>query len=661
MKKETFVHIPVSEEKEYYALSAAQKRVYVVQQIQLDGTGYNIPDFLLLAGTVDKDKMERTFKRLIRRHESLRTSFHMMAEEPVQRIHNDVEFEIEFFGRGGPMCPPLNERDFVRAFDLSKAPLLRVRLVREAQLEYSLMIDMHHIITDGTSIKVLLMEFAAVYGEMEPEPLKLQYKDYSEWQNSEEQRLILKKQEEYWVTQFEEDIPVLQLPTDFQRPAIQGFEGGLLDFELPDEHVRGVKQLVSSSGATLYMVLLAVYTILLSKVSGQEDIVVGTPIAARRHADLEQIIGMFVNTLAIRNYPGGEKKFPGYLSEVKERTLSAFENQEYQFEDLVDRVGVNRDASRNPLFDAMFALQNMEAQTGDIPDVEVTDFTVDHVKGDHQASKCDLNLACMELGDQIKCSLQYYSKLFTPGTIERLRDYFLAVLSTVIADSEVLLSDITIISEEEKKRILNEFNDTVGDYPEGKTIHGLFEDRVEKVPERIALVAAEETGKIEETTYGQLNERSNRLAHLLREKGVAAGSIVAIMIERSLEMVTGIFGILKAGCAYLPIEPGYPEERVGFMLRDSGAKAIVTNGLKVRKTKPGDANQLPNQQTNLAYILYTSGSTGKPKGVMIEHGSVVNVLDYLFETYPFSEGDTYLFKTSYMFDVSVSEIFGWYL
>jgi tyrocidine synthetase-3 len=697
LAEDRFLSINAVEEKEYYELSSAQKRLYVLQQMQLNCTNYNIPQTLPLPGDIDKKKLEETFKKLIRRHESLRTSFALVNEMPVQRIHefHDVEFEIQYDDIKSVLPRGTSIASFVQPFDLSQAPLMRVGLKVHPTQEGStkdsclLMVDMHHIITDGTSMDIFVKEFMAVYAGKELHPLRLQYKDYARWQNSKRQREAIQQQEEYWLNQFgkQGEIPVLNLPVDYPRPVSQSFAGRNLTFELPVRYKQVLNDLASAMGATLYIVLLTITNIFLTKICNQEDIVIGTPIAARRHTDLEKIIGMFVNTLALRNYPITDKTFRHFLTEVKERTLNAFENQEYQFEDLVEKAAVNRDISRNPLFDFMLVLQNMEAQTGEIPAEAKTihEPTAMPDENENNTSKFDLQLTCMERGEHLVCIFTYCTKLFKPGTIEKFIGFLSRIVTAIGNDIDSKISEIEIISSQEKKQILYKFNDNTGKYPANRTIHELFEEQVESTPDNIAAAGLVEikpgTYKTNMTyiSYCELNKKSNHLAGVLRKKGVLADTIVGIMMERSVEMLVAIFGILKAGGAYLPIDPNYPKERVNYMLADSKVKILVekdnvfrdlscSRELFVLSFEQLNFEFVSNfefrisdlSSLNLAYIIYTSGTTGRPKGVMVDHISAVNLLSAVQKEYPLKQTDAYLFKTSYNFDVSVTELFGWF-
>jgi amino acid adenylation domain-containing protein len=679
-KKDRFASIKPAEKKDYYALSSAQKRLYILQQMDLNSTAYNMPQVIFLPEESDIEKLEETFIKLIKRHESFRTSFEMAGDQPVQRIHDTEEFETIESAAQSLQSPTVLINSFIRPFNLSQAPLLKVGVFKSPDEKNLLLVDMHHIISDGISHEILIKDFMALYRSETVEPLRIQYKDFSQWQNGEKEKKNIKQQEAHWVKEFTGEIPILNLPTDFVRPPVQSFEGAAAGFEISADETGALKKLSSGAGMTLFMVLLGVYNVLLSKLGSPEDIVVGIPIAGRRHADLEKIIGMFVNTLALRNYPGGEKSFKEFLEEVKNHTLEAFENQEYQFEDLVDKLAVRRDTGRNPLFDVMFTLDTIDETFNEPPGISPGDAWSGHKDRRYEeaggynyetrTSKFDLTLRGVEIDKQLFFSFQYCTKLFKSETIEKFVCYFKRILSSVIAEPGKKMWEIEIISEKEKKQLLFDFNDTAADFPTDKTLHELFEKQVEKTPDRIAAVGNKEKNREPiQITYRQLNEQTNGLACYLREKGVTPDNIVGIMVERSIEMMVGIYGILKAGSAYLPIDPAYPNERIEYMCKDSSTKILLTgNDLSAwLSSAPNHSFHLstllpfyPCNSSKLAYTIYTSGSTGKPKGVMVGHRPVVNILFALHKKYPFMESDVYLLKTSYVFDVSAAELFGWF-
>ncbi|WP_346868751.1 amino acid adenylation domain-containing protein [Clostridium sp. UBA5119] len=649
------------EEKEYYEASSAQKRMYMLQQFDKNSVAYNMPAVFELEGKVDKSRIEETFRKLAQRHEALRTCFETLNGEIIQKLQNIYVFKLEYRNENRNIEDIISK--FIRPFNLENAPLFRVELVENKDKTY-LLIDMHHIISDGLSIGILINEFAEIYGGKTLEPLKLQYKDFAVWQNSFLNSEEMKKQEEYWINRFSDEIPVLNIPTDYERPAMQSFEGDSVNFEVDEDTTLKLRRLTKETGTTMHMALLSAFNILLSKYSGQEDIIIGTPIAGRPHVDLQNIIGVFVNTLALRNNPEGNKKYVDFLKEVKENSLKAYENQSCQFEALVEKLDVRRDTSRNPLFSAMF---NM-VDTITSGHIKLDDIILKPYNSGSKISKFDLTLNALERDAKINFSIEYGSKLFKKETIERLSSHYIRVLESIVNNIEIKLSEIDLISKAERNQILYEFNNTNVDYPKDKTIHELFEAQVEKTPNNIAVVFEDK-----KLTYRELNESANSLARVLRDKGVKADSIVGIMVERSLEMIVGIMGILKAGGAYLPIDTNYPKERIEYMLKDSKSRVLLSKNELVETIKfDGEFIDLFNEElfkhgptnldkintsSNLAYIIYTSGTTGKPKGVMIEHRSLSNYVEYAKNSY-FIEKELYMpLYTSVSFDLTVTSVF----
>ena len=686
LTEDKFASIEPVEKKDYYALSSAQKRLYILQRMDLESTAYNMPEVVPVEQDINREKLAETFNKIIKRHESFRTCFEMVTGEPVQRIHSTVDSgQWAVDGRGEPLCSPgvyfhhssfiihHSVRHFIRPFDLSRAPLLRAGMINSR----TLLVDMHHIIADGVSHDVLVRDFTALYNGEELIPLRIQYRDFSEWQNNPRQKEAVKQQEAYWLKAFAGEIPLLNLPLDYPRPAVQGFEGNRVIFMISVDETETLKQVALEQGTTLYMLLLTAFFLLLSKISGQEDIVVGSPAAGRRHADLDHIIGMFVNTLALRNYPNGRNFFSQFLGEVKESTLEAFENQDYPFEDLVDQAAVKRDPGRHPLFDIMFTLLDTAGGIGE----EVEERELEEQTLLNESVKFDL---CLDVtaGENLFFTLRYCTKLFKEETIRRLAGYFKRVLLSIApgpeANTNPRLSEMEIISPEEKQRILVDFNDT-GDetnyhddseYPGNKTIHRLFEEQAGKTPCSIAVVGYIKPRSTRRVfiTYKEIDRQADNMARVLRAKGVSFDSVIGIKMERSLDMIIGILAILKAGGAYLPISPNYPEERIDFMLRDSSAKVLVSSEVEVIDLCRGEplcspevflhhSSLIAHHSANLAYILYTSGSTGRPKGVLVEHRNVVrlvkhaNFIDFLGE-------DRLLMTGAIEFDVTTFEIWG---
>ena len=536
-------------QKEYYEASSAQKRMYVLQQFDSSSTAYNMPAIFQVEGEVSKERVEEVLQELVNRHEALRTYFETIEGDIVQKVNSTYVFAMEYKA----VCEDINlvAKAFVRSFDLGKAPLFRALMV-ESKYKTYLLIDMHHIISDGVSVSILIKEFASLYNGEILEPIKLQYKDFAVWQNNFLKTGEMEKQQEYWINSFKEELPVLNLPTDYERPAIQSFEGDNLSFEASLGLTQRVKELAKSSASTMHMVLLSAFYVLLSKYSLQEDIVIGVPVAGRPHAQLENIMGMFVNTLALRNKPVKNKKYIDFLNEVKENSLLAYENQSYQLESLIEKLNLNRDMSRNPLFDVSF---NM-ADVADNLDMKLDNAQLKQYINANQISKFDLTLHSKEEFNKLSFNLEYCSKLFTKDTVTRLGKHYLTVLEEVVNNSNIELKDLDILSKDEKSLLVDEFNLTDKEYAKDKTLHQLFDYKVKNSPNNIAVVF--EDAKL---SYKELDEKANSLGRSLRERGIKPNSIVGIMLERSLDMIIAMLGVLKAGGAYLPIDPTYPRER----------------------------------------------------------------------------------------------------
>ncbi|UCH94268.1 MAG: non-ribosomal peptide synthetase, partial [Candidatus Aminicenantes bacterium] len=456
-----YASIQPVEKKDYYPVSSAQKRMFILNQLKAGSTSDNTPEMYTVEGDLNKEHLKLVIQLLIERQEILRTSFEEIDGNPVQRLHEEVEFEIEYFGaeRKAQSAERKEEghalyamryastiKNFIRPFDLSQAPLLRLGLVKLSPKKHILMYDMHHIIRDGTSTVVFIDEFINLYQGVKLPGLRIQYKDFTLWQNRLLHSEDIKKQEEYWLGVFSKgEIPVLDLPTDFHRPPVQDFTGDIMEFELDNLQTAKIKELAARTNATLYMVLLSVYTILLSKYSGQEDIVVGTPIAGRPHSDLERMIGMFVNTLAMRNYPRPQKTFTQFLEEVKYNALKAYENQDYQFEELVNRLGIIPDPSRQTLFDTMFVVQNVgfnikNKNTGK----GMKDLILRSYKFKSQVTQFDIMFHAFDRKDKILFKLLYCTKLFKKKTIEMFTRHFKEIISSLVENPAIQLKNIQL-------------------------------------------------------------------------------------------------------------------------------------------------------------------------------------------------------------------------
>ncbi len=670
--KNIYVAIKKVGEKDYYEASSAQKRMYLLQQFDLKSTGYNMPRVMVVEGNLNVERVEKSFAQLIRRHETLRTCFEAIEDQIVQRVNESVNFKIEHFQV--KCIKDLDKdvdnivKDFVRIFDLNKAPLLRVGVIKLEEHKHILMFDMHHIISDGVSMSILIKEFTTLYNGQNLEPLKLQYKDYSEWQNNFLKSEGLKKQKQYWINRFSDEIPVLNMPTDFKRPLMQSFEGDSISFKLDKELTKVLNIISKETQSTMYMVLLSGINILLSKYSGQEDIIVGSPIEGRSHADLQKLIGVFVNTLAMRNYPDGNMTYEKFLKEVKENALEAYSNQVYQFDELVDKLSIARDISRNPLFDVMFTMQNFDSDY-----VELKELIFKGYNQENKIAKFDLEFSASEMEENIMIYVQYSTKLYKRKTIERMIEHFINILKAVTADIKIKLNEIDILDDVEKGKILYKFNNTKVDYPNDKTIQELFEDQVKKTPHNIALEYNNE-----KVTYSELNNNSNKIGRFLNKNNINNKPLVGIMLERSPLMVECILGIWKAGGAYIPIDVNAPIERITCILKDSGIGILITKSEyvdeKLEKDFEGiiikmdlhkcDINKeeernldLNIDPSNLAYIIYTSGSTGNPKGAMVEHMGMTNHMYAKINELKITEESVIVQNASQCFDISVWQFF----
>ena len=666
-------HHPIQKvtQKEYYPLSSAQQRMFILNQIESSKTNYNIPAVMTIEGKVSEENIvtfTQVFHKLIKRHEGLRTSFLFVDGKPVQRIHPEVEFGINRIDESNSRDDRRDVEDIVhqliQTFDLSLAPLFAVSLVKLNDNRSLLVFDIHHIIADGTSMKILVKEFIDLSNGRSLTDLNIQYKDYAIWQRDRQECEELRNQKKFWLKKFSEDIPVLNMPIDYARPYVQSFTGDKISFFITEEQKNEINQFAIKTGTTTYIVLMGILYVLLYRYTNQEDIIIGTPVEGRTHADLEHIVGMFVNTLAMRNYPTGSKTFLEFLLEVKNNMMEAYSNQEYQYEDLVNCVCKDRDISRNPLVDIVFNYITSGAQR-----IEIDGLLIEPYDYNNKKSIFDITMTAVEGGAGIRFDIEYTTALYKEETIVRIKNHFQNIIRDVLSQPEKKLMDIELMSSEEKSMLLYGLNNTIANYPKNQTLQEIFEQQVKRNSDRVSIEFCDAS-----LTYEQLNRRANQLAHSLRELGVGRECIVGLMVERSLEMIVGIMAILKAGGAYLPIDPSYPEDRIKYMIENSGTNIILTQKQFVDQLKgfkqviditseamyeKDDSNPTnTNIPGDLAYIIYTSGTTGRPKGVMIEHKNVVRLLFNDRFQFDFNHNDVWTMFHSYCFDFSVWEIFG---
>ncbi|MBE9103496.1 LLM class flavin-dependent oxidoreductase [Nostoc cf. edaphicum LEGE 07299] len=661
-----------------FPISFAQQRLWFIDQLQPGNFANHIWTALRLTGLLRKSALLQTLNTIVRRHEVLRTTFATLEDKPVQIIIPDISLSLPTINleeltevNQEAEIKKLVIQEIQRPFNLSQAPLLRATLLRLKETEHILVFTMHHIISDGWSMGVLIEEVTALYeafSKGQPSPLAelpIQYVDFASFQRQQLQGEVLKSQLSYWKQQLEGAPELLELPTDKPRPAIGSFQGSTYSFELSDELHIALNKLSQQHGTTLFMTLLAAFKILLCRYTGSEDIVVGSPIANRDRTELEGLIGLFANTIALRTNLAGNPTFEELLTRVRKVALGAYAHQDLPFEQLVEELQPQRNLSYTPVFQVMFVLQNTP-----MPILELPGLTVSPLAIDNGSAKFDLTLEITETPGKLFTNLEFNTDLFEATTIKRMAGHFQTLLKKIVAKPKLRLLELSLLTEPEQHQLLREWNDTKVEYSQQQCIHELFEAQVQKTPDAIAVVFENQ-----QLTYCELNNRANQLAHYLQKLGVKPEVLVGICVERSLDMIVGLLAILKAGGAYLPLDPTYPQERLTFMLADAQVPVLLTQQQLLEKLPNSGASVVclnrdwqiiqsasdQNTQTafspdNLAYTIYTSGSTGKPKGVMVSHRNVVNFFTGMDGSIGNDHPGTWLAVTSISFDISVLEL-----
>ncbi|NEO34422.1 MAG: amino acid adenylation domain-containing protein, partial [Symploca sp. SIO3C6] len=661
-------------------LSYTQQRLWFLDQLEPNSALYNIPIALHLEGKLNVSALEQSLQEIIQRHEALRTNFITVNGKAIQIIHEETTWTISVIDlthlsnkEQEIAAQKLTQQQEIQPFDLAKDSLIRATLVVLSETEHILVVCMHHIVSDGWSTGVFIQELTTLYKSYiqgQPSsltPLPIQYADFALWQREWLQGEALQRQLSYWQNQLAEAPDLLSLPTDRPRPAVQTFIGTRHKFTLSLELTSKLAQLSQMQGVTLFMTLLAAFDILLYRYTGQEDILVGTPIANRNQSQLEGLIGFFVNTLVLRTNLEGDPSFSALLSRVRETAMDAYTHQGLPFEMLVEALQPERDLSYTPLFQVMFVLKNET-----LSDIEMSGLNVTSLRLKGQTSKFDLTLSMENSADGLVGVWEYSTDLFNASTIERMTGHFVTLLEGIVSNPQQPISQLPLLTEVEKQQLLIEWNDTQLNYPQNQCIHQLFEEQVEKTPKAVAVVFEDE-----QLTYYELNCRANQLAHYLQSLGVGSDVLVGLCVERSLEMVVALLGILKAGGAYVPLDPDYPTERLSFMLQDAQLSVIITQQQLLESLRQHQARVLcldtdketiaqhsqsnpKNTATanNLAYVIYTSGSTGKPKGVLVNHSNVLRLFAATDSWYHFNPQDVWTLFHSYAFDFSVWEVWG---
>src|SRR5215216_6509079 len=669
--------IPRRKESGPAPLSFAQRRLWFFDQFEPGNPAYNLVSTVLLQGKLDTVALEKCFSDVIRRHEALRTRFDVRDGEPLQIIAPPKPLHLNVMdithlseAERERLVQNLIHQQTQTSFDLKRGPLLRITLVRLRDEEHILLLAMHHIVSDAWSMGVLISEVVELYEgyvagrEVALPALPLQYADFAVWQREWLQGDVLEEQFAYWRQQLSGSLPILELPTDRPRPVLQTYNGSGLSFPLSPTLSQSLHSFCKAEGVTLFMTLLATFKVFLYRYTGQEDLIVGSPIANRHRHELERLIGFFLNTLAMRTNLSGNPTFRELLKLVRETALGAYAHQDLPFEYLVKQLQPNRDLSHSPLVQVVLVLQNTPERKVELPGLVVTP-----LKYQAETAKFDLTLYFDDLGSELQSTFEYNTDLFDIETIARMGRHLRTLLEGIVADPSARISDLPLLTEAERRQVLFEWNDTRAEYQQCLCAHQLFEAQVERTPEAVALIFEDER-----LSYAELNARANKLAHHLRGLGVGAGAVVGIFMERSLEMVVGSLGALKAGAACLPLDPSYPRVRLAFMLRDAGGPVVLSQqrmaanlpetGARVvcvdadwddvarHSDKNPRASVTPE---SWIYVIYTSGSTGTPKAVCMPHRALMNLVDWHLAAA--TKSARTLQFASLNFDISFEEIF----
>ncbi|MEH2230338.1 MAG: non-ribosomal peptide synthase/polyketide synthase [Nostoc sp.] len=657
-------------------LSWAQERLWFVNQLEGESSAYTIDFTLRLVGNLNVKALEQAFAEIVQRHEVLRTHFEIRNNQPVQVIDPNMTItlpvvDLQNLPERWKQVEQLATAEACKPFDLANGPVLRVKMWQVATDEHVLLFAIHHIAADGWSMGVLIGELSAYYrafstgSSVDLPELPIQYADFAVWQRQWFTNQVLERQLSYWKQQLTGAPPLLELPTDRPRPAIQTFRGGTEQLQLDALLTQQLKKLSQESGSTLFMTLLAGFVVLLSRYSGQTDLVVGSPIANRNRTEIEGLIGFFVNSLALRFDLSQEPTFEALLAQVRTVTQNAYDHQDLPFEMLVEELQLERNLDRNPLTQVVFALQNAPSSPWDLPDVKV-----EGMPSGLDSVRLDLEVYLWDAPEGLGGFCSYNRDLFDAATIARMMQHFKTLLAAIVDNPQQPVSLLPLLTQQERHQLLVEWNDTQADYPQNQCIHQLFESQVERTPDAVAVVFENQ-----QLTYYELNCRANQLAQYLRSLGVGADVLVGLCVERSLLMAIGLLAILKAGGAYVPLDPEYPQDRLSFMLEDAQVWVLLTQQHLSDKLPKNKVNTVfldeiwseiaQNSQENfsngvtashLANVIYTSGSTGKPKGVMVEHSGLCNLAQAQIQTFGVDCDSRVLQFASFSFDACISEI-----
>lgn len=665
---------------ETFPLSFAQQRLWFLEGYMDSTAVYNVPGAIRIKGCLNIEILEKSLQALVDRHDSLRTVFFDIKGQPRQKVLQKVNIQVEQTSLDYlPSHKRKNKLEEILvqeaqvSFNLSNPPLLRAKLIKVDHDDYTLAITIHHIISDGWSLGIVIKELSLLYKSqltkkeiLLPE-LPLSYIDFSQWQQD---HLLYgdgaEKNLNYWKNQLGGVLPVLQLPIDYQRPNVQSFKGQTYGFKISNQLTQRLLELGEKESASLYMILLASYNVLLNRYTNQDDILVGSPVANRNRKGIENIVGMFVNTIVLRTDLKGSPTFLDLLRRVKKVSLEAFEHQDLPFEKIVEVLQPDRNPTYSPIFQTMFVLQNTPTATLDLPNLNVDLMNIESGK-----SKYDLTLTIEETKTGLKAYFEYCTSIFDELTIETMSKHFINLLENIILAPHKEIGLLPMLNSEEIENVVYEWNDTFAEYPRDTCLHQLFEQQAIKTPNAVAVNCG-----ISQLTFQELNEKANTLAQKLQSEGYKKGEYIGIFMERSLNLVVGILAVLKTGCAYLPLDPHHPQDRLMYILEDAKVKVVLTDQVLHEKLKKENLSKIcvnvndeffsyskyPNIKSNVnpndpAYVIYTSGSTGQPKGVVVHHRGAVNYLSWAKETYSTKNGKGSVVHSSIGFDLTITSLF----
>ncbi|HKX85593.1 MAG TPA: amino acid adenylation domain-containing protein, partial [Flavobacterium sp.] len=665
-----YKNIPNVDQQETYIISSAQKRLWLLSQQESHNAAYNISSAFEFKGSLDIAILEDVFQALLQRHESLRTVFvETMDAEIRQKIvdFEDLNFTIEIIDAAGGISDEnlkdVIEKETKHPFDLAKDCLMRVKLIKKAEDTFIFILTIHHIVSDGWSMEVMINELFILYNAFLNKidnplpPLPIQYKDYASWQQDQIKDDHSQLHKTYWLNQFQGDIVKLDLPKKLTKSNEDKLSKNTINRNFDAALLEKFSALCKSQDSTLFMGLVSVLNVLFYKYTNQKDIIIGSPIAGREHSDLLNQIGFYVNTLALRTQFEEENTFTDLLANVRDVTLGAYEHQIYPFDELIENLNIKREPNKTPLFDVLFTLQNIdnfEKNSQQVAGINILDYN----NQEKVLTKFDLELTFSESVNGLNFNLNFNDAVYSYDFAEKVVSHFGNIMERVLTQSHLPVSDISYLSQNEIKQVIADFNDTEADYPKDKTIVDLFEAQVEKTPDNIAVVF-EET----KLTYSELNFKTNQLGQYLREKyNIIPDDFVGIRLERSENMIIALLGILKSGAAYVPIDSSYPQERIDFIEKDSNCKIVIDNAFleefdSIQEGYSGSNAEKINQPYDLAYVIYTSGTTGNPKGVMVEHTNVANLINSQTKQFKVTEDENILQFSNTSFDASVEQIF----